>query len=288
MRLNQTLSTEQVLQNGDFETGSIAGWTFLGRPADGYATISTTNVYSGTNSLVLVLYPPPPGSNFYARIVIAVEQTVAVTNLRGLVVSAWYSPVISSLSAGARLRVTIQGLTINYYVAYGPQISSQLAQTDTQKEVLLSGGCVGWCPVSLDVGNDFSTMFDQAKYSSAFGANGPVMLKVALENVGYGFVSGNQFVYWDNVQALASVPAAFTTTTEAATTQPRSTETQIVTQTPTLTAQSREVVTTATLQPPTQPGIALVSSEVIVSGLVAIGLVFLVGVLIFWKKAKPV
>jgi KaiC/GvpD/RAD55 family RecA-like ATPase len=234
---SESLMTVQILQNGGFENGT-ADWQSTQGSA-GYDSIATSVVYSGSRALAITLMGPPPGSNLGAPVVVGVSQTSSVSNLRGLTIDAWYVTQILSTQAAARVRVTVHGHTLNYYVKFGALTREASANTEASKSLFLANwNCVSWCEVSRDVGADFRTMFSPATVSSIFGS-GASTATIALELLGYGEepFQTSQFIFWDDVQFNAQVVATNSVSTRVA--EPTSTSTSTT---------SSEVTTSANLE----------------------------------------
>ena len=207
-----TSTTEaSVLQNGGFEEG-LAGWEEVHGQGGSYS-FSNSIVHSGSQSLVLGLHPPRPGSNPGA-IVEGVSQTVSVFQLRGLKVEAWYQTVINTNAAAVRLVVQIGELNVRYYLFYGPQISSATTgDTQTLKSILLALSlCPSWCSTEVDLGSDFKDLFDPSRYADVFLSDSSVQVTVSLELLVY-LTNDVQSIFWDDVGATAQVPAVQNATT---------------------------------------------------------------------------
>ena len=233
---SESLMTVPILQNGGFENGTT-NWQ-LTQSTSGYNSITTSVVYSGSRALAITLISPPPGNNLLAPVVVGVSQTSSVSDLRGLTIDAWYVlPQILSTQAAARVRVTVNGRTLNYYVKFGALTREASADTDASKSLFLANwNCISWCEVSRDVGADFRTMFSPATVSSIFGS-GASTATIALELLGYGTLQTSQFIFWDDVQFNAQVVATNSVSTRVA--EPTSTSTSTTTS---------EVTTSANLE----------------------------------------
>jgi hypothetical protein len=204
-------TTIPILQNGGFENGT-ANWQLL-QGSSGYDSVSTSIVHSGLRALATTVISPPPGSNLLAPTINGVSQTASLSSISGLTMDAWYVTQILSSQVAARVRVRINGLTLNYYVKFGPLTQATSGDTDTSKSLFVSNwDCVSWCELSRDVGADFRTMFSAAAIGSIFGP-GPVTVTVALELLGYGILPTSQFIFWDDVQFNAQVPVPTTSQT---------------------------------------------------------------------------
>lgn len=200
-----------VLQNGGFEEG-LAGWEEVHGQGGSYS-FSNSIVHSGSQSLVLSLRPPRPGSNPGA-IVEGVSQTVSVFQLRGLKVEASYRTVINTNAAAVRLVVQIGELTVRYYLFYGPQISgATTGDTQTLKSILLPPSlCPSWCSIEVDSGSDFKDLFDPVMYADVFLSDTSVQVAVSLELLVY-LTNNAQYILWDDVSATAQIPAVQNATT---------------------------------------------------------------------------
>jgi ribosomal protein L40E len=92
----------------------------------------------------------------------------------------------------------------------GPLTSATSGDTDTSKSLFISNwDCISWCEISRDVGLDFRTMFSTAAVGSIF-SSGQATVTVALELLGYGVIPSSQFIFWDDVQSIAQIPAPTT------------------------------------------------------------------------------
>jgi hypothetical protein len=223
----QPTTQAQVLVNGGFESG-LLDWQVQGGGGRGYATISTGTVHSGQGALMLGLYPPLPGSNMFVAVIESASETVPVQNIRDLTVTGWYRTQIDSPNAYPQLAVTVGGVTVNYPERY----------------------CPTWCQVTAYVGQDIKNQYGVGSWSTVFQSSNQMPLSVKLEIVGRLPFEDNQFTFWDDVEATASIVAQANITsltslstvssqvTQAASTsvvaaQP-STTTQTVTQTTTM------------------------------------------------------
>lgn len=200
-----------VLQNGGFEEG-LAGWEEVHGQGGSYG-FSNSIVHSGSQSLVLGLQPPSPGSNPGA-IIEGVTQNASIFQLRGLKVEAWYRTVINTNAAAVRLVIQVGELTLRYYLYYGPQISAATTgDTQTLKSILLAPSlCPNWCSTEVDSGSDFKELFDPGRYADVFLSDSSVQVTVSLELLVY--LTGNaQYIFWDDVAAKAQVPSVQNATT---------------------------------------------------------------------------
>jgi hypothetical protein len=180
----------QVLQNDGFEAG-LSDWQTMGQTGQGSTAISTNVVHSGSGAAMLTLLPPRPGTSQFVSIVQGVSQTVSVASLRDLTVLAWVHTQIDTMLAYPRLVVIVGGLTVDY----------------------AGGNCPGWCQMAANVGQDIRVQYGVEPWSSVFQSPNTIPLTVALELVGQLPYEDNQFAFWDDVQALASVPSNATVTT---------------------------------------------------------------------------
>jgi hypothetical protein len=263
----ESLTTITILQNGGFENGT-ANWQLM-QGSSGYDSISTSVIHSGSRALATTLVSPPPGSNLLAPTVVGVSQTASVSNLRGLTIDAWYVTQILTSQAAARVRVKINGLTLNYYVKFGPLTAATSGDTDTSKSLFLSNwDCISWCEVSRDVGADFRTMFSAAAVGSIFGS-GPATVTVALELLGYGIIPTSQFIFWDDVQFSAQVPGSTSNSLTTFVVEPTST-TASTTTNEVMISSSQETVTQNTALTNSQMGTENVTTPLAQNGLSAI------------------
>jgi hypothetical protein len=182
----------QVLQNGGFEAG-LSNWQTVGREGQGSVAISSNIVHSGSGAVMLTLLPPLPGTSQLVSIVQGVSQTVSVAGLRDLTVLAWVHTQIDTTLAYPRLLVTVGGLTVDY----------------------VGGNCPGWCQMAANVGQDIRVQYGVGPWSSAFRSSHTISVTTAVELVGQLPYEDNQFVFWDDIQAFALVPANMTVITSS-------------------------------------------------------------------------
>jgi len=275
----ETFAEVQILQNGGFENG-LTNWVSIASSGSGSIAISDANMHSGSSALTLTLFPPLPGTSPLAAVVLGVEQTTSVYKLRDIRIDGWYQTRIDSTLAAARLRVQVSELAINYYVAFGPNTRITNAGTDTTQNIMISEhGCQTWCEISRNIGDDFRSFFSSDKIAASFNNAGSVPVTVALELLGYIGMTDNQFIQWDDVQAVVSVPRQTTTTTSTA--QQTTTEITVSTSslTPLISTLERTVTETRTVQ--------VITTEQIYGGLAAIfGAGFLISSLLLIKTRK--
>ena len=210
MQSQQPLTDLPLLQNGGFESG-LAGWTEI-QGTGGSIARSSITVHSGSAALVISL-APRAGATASTPAIEGASQSATVTNLRGLRVQAWYLLQTNTYLVATRIRIEAGNLKLNYYAV----ISSQtvLSSTLKMKSILLPPkNCTPWCLLEADVGADIRSYFDSAAFAAVFQGTQPIPVKIALEFLLYG---GNdrQFVYWDDVELIASIPSQTTTTTSA-------------------------------------------------------------------------
>jgi hypothetical protein len=260
----------QVLQNGDFENG-LSNWQTIGFP--GYSSASKL-AHSGSGSVELLVYTRPDIGPSVTTIQ-GVSQTVAVTNLRGLNVEAWFLMKVDGPS-DTRLRITIGGFTINYYaVFYDPELATS-RDNDTSKSILLNQYAPYglWQSLNRDVAQDFQSKFGvagQVPFQSS-----EATIQISLELITYGTLSGPQYLYWDDVGATASLLAQSSTTSITNSATSSSTVTSTTTSGATiLSTYPTQSQTSTQLAPETyfsfEPLLpVLLVAMVIVAGLVAI------------------
>jgi len=232
----------QILQNGGFEAG-LTGWTQIGNPHDGYASTGTQS-NSGSASLALTLYTPKPGSSQFAPLVIGVSQTVNLPdgctafNVRGL-----FYPAMRSKLAYGQVQVTVDGVTSTYPLSRGGPLQPY------------------W------TGFDFDVPISP----------GARIAIISLELVGTTEITDTQFGYFDDVQAIATVPGILTSSTIATQSQVSSSvETQLNTQ---LSSTSESMSTQSQL-------VLTLSLEQIYVGMVSVLVLSLGVVSIFLYKAR--
>jgi hypothetical protein len=200
------LAKVQVLRNGDFEN-DLSNWQTIGFP--GYSSASKL-AHSGSGGLELLVYTRPDiGPLVTTRQ--GVSQTVQLTNVRGLRAEAWFLMKITGPS-DARLRVTVGGLTLNYYIAFYNPLLAQSRDNTTSKSILLNQYAPYglWSSMNQDVAQDFQSSFGLAGQKPF--QEPKVTIQVSLELVTYGTLQGPQYLYWDDVKATASIlPLASTT-----------------------------------------------------------------------------
>ena len=237
------LADVQVLQNGDFENG-LSNWQTIGFP--GYSS-ATKLAHSGSGGLELLVYTRPD----IAPLVTTkqgVSQTVQITNLRGLRVEAWFLMKVNGPS-DARLRITVGGLTLKYYVAfYNPELV-QSQDNATSKSILLNQYAPYglWLPMNQDVAQDFQARFGvvgQKPFQES-----EATIQIALEFIAYGTLQGPQYFYWDDVKATASIPAQTTSITSSSTVS--SSTSKAAATSSTILSGTSQITSQATTQPAT-------------------------------------
>jgi len=236
----QTSTDLPIVENAGFEVG-LSGWQEIHAPASSVAA-TNARAHSGSAALAITLAPPPPNAVAVFPIVEGVFQSSNVTNMEGLKLEAWYLLHMSTYLVAAKVRIQVGSLTIDYYVVKAP--NTALSNTTTTRSIVVSlQNCVAsWCLLQADVGADFRSNFDLAS-GSVFQTATRIPIKIALELLLYGGTE-TQFMFWDDVQLIASIPAQ-STTTQTTSSEP-STQLNSISTTQT-TLRTIGVVSTATM-----------------------------------------
>lgn len=202
--LREALTDLSVLQNGGFES-NFASWQKI-QNQDGYVTLSSLVVRSGSSALAINAFPPKPGNNPLVPIVLGVSQTATVSKLRGLRVESWYLLQTTSYLSEVRLRVVIGEFTLNYHVKTGPFTQAVQSNNPRERSIAISPArCDPWCLLQVDVESDVRTLFDSVAFGSVFRSIQSIPITIALEFL-ISNSGNNQFLFWDDATATASVP----------------------------------------------------------------------------------
>ncbi len=194
---------QQVLANGDFENG-LRGWTTIGRP--GYSSISTGITHSGSSLQLHMLTSP---GNPYVTETQGVFQEVAVQNLRGLKVAAWYYMTDQANKLAARMRIRVGELSMSYYVTgFSAYIEPD---TPTSRSMQVASSLGQWVLVSRDVVADFGAFGFRG--TELFRKDGETRVLIAFEMLAYGSLTEHYFMYWDDAKLAAMLATTATATT---------------------------------------------------------------------------